>query len=105
MADYKHGAYGMFAESIGEPASSSGTVAVYVGAAPVNLVRGYAAYVNVPVKLNGIVPSSAASAIPTLGRFRPVRSVQSAFRQCHGGVGLSWPSMSSTPIFTAVPRR
>lgn len=54
MADYKHGAYGLFAESIGTPAASSGTVAVYVGAAPVNLVRGYAAYVHTPVKLSSI---------------------------------------------------
>ena len=52
MADYKHGAYGEFVESIGTIATQSGTVAVYVGLAPVNLVRGYAPYVNNPVKLN-----------------------------------------------------
>ncbi len=51
MADYKHGTYGEFAESIGERAALGGTVAVYVGAAPVHLIRGYAAYVNAPVKL------------------------------------------------------
>ena len=53
MAEYKHGTYGEFAASIGGVASQSGTVTVYVGAAPVNLVRGYAAYVNTPVKLGG----------------------------------------------------
>lgn len=51
MADYKHGTYGEFAQSIGAVATQSGTVAVYVGIAPVNLVRGYEAYVNAPVKL------------------------------------------------------
>lgn len=51
MADYKHGTYGEFAESIGDIATQSGTVAVYVGAAPVNLIRGYQRYVNAPVKL------------------------------------------------------
>ena len=51
MADYKHGTYGEFAESIGDIATQSGTVVVYVGVAPVNLVRGYAAYVNAPKKL------------------------------------------------------
>ena len=51
MADYKHGTYGEFAESIGDIATQSGTVAVYVGAAPVNLIRGYKQYVNAPVKL------------------------------------------------------
>lgn len=42
MANYKHGTYGEFAASIGRTVSNVGTVAVYVGAAPVNLVRGYA---------------------------------------------------------------
>ena len=51
MADYKHGIYGEFVASIGESAAQSGTVAVYVGAAPVNLVRGYAKSVNTPIKL------------------------------------------------------
>ena len=51
MADYKHGTYGEFAESIGNVGTQSGTIAVYVGAAPVNLVRGYEKYVNAPVKL------------------------------------------------------
>lgn len=51
---YKHGTYGEFAESIGGVATQSNTVAVYVGAAPVNLVRGYAdaGVVNAPVKLD-----------------------------------------------------
>lgn len=48
---YKHGTYGEFAASIGEVAAQAGTVAVYVGLAPVNLVRGYEAYINSPVKL------------------------------------------------------
>lgn len=52
MADYKHGTYGEFAESIGDAATQAGTVAVYVGLAPVNLVRGYEQYVNSPVKLS-----------------------------------------------------
>ena len=52
MAEYKHGTYGQFVESVGSVATQSGTVPVYVGLAPVNLVRGYEAYVNSPVKLN-----------------------------------------------------
>lgn len=54
MAIYKHGTYGEFAASIGQVATQSGTVAVYVGAAPVNLVRGFAERVNSPVKLSSI---------------------------------------------------
>lgn len=51
---YKHGTYGEFAESIGGVATQSGTLAVYVGVAPVNLIRGYADadVVNAPVLLS-----------------------------------------------------
>ena len=48
---YKHGTYGEFAPTIARAATQSDTVAVYVGTAPVNLIRGYAAYVNEPVYL------------------------------------------------------
>ena len=48
---YKHGAYGEFAQSIGGVAIQSGTTVVYVGTAPVNLIRGYASAVNEPVRL------------------------------------------------------
>ena len=54
MADYKHGTYGEFAASVGDVATQSGTVAVYVGTAPVNLIRGYAERVNTPVRLANI---------------------------------------------------
>ena len=48
---YKHGTYGEFSSSIGKTGTQSGTVAVYVDTAPVNLIRGFAEYVNAPVKL------------------------------------------------------
>ena len=54
MSEYKHGTYGEFVASVGEVATQSGTVAVYVGTAPVNLIRNYAERVNSPVKLTSI---------------------------------------------------
>lgn len=48
---YKHGTYGELQDSIARPSTQSGTIAVYVGTAPVNLIRGYTAYVNSPVYL------------------------------------------------------
>lgn len=50
---YLHGAFGEFAETIQQNPTQSGTLAVYVGTAPVNLVRGYTDYdvVNAPVLL------------------------------------------------------
>lgn len=53
---YKHGTYGEFAKSIGAVPVNSGTTAVYVGTAPLNLVRGYADMdlVNTPVKIGSL---------------------------------------------------
>lgn len=53
---YKHGTYGEFAESIAKTSTQSGTLAVYVGVAPVNLIRGYknADVINAPVLLNNL---------------------------------------------------
>lgn len=51
---YKHGTYGEFAKSIGAVPVNSGTTAVYVGLAPVNLVRGYAGAVNQPIKISNL---------------------------------------------------
>lgn len=50
---YKHGTYGEFADSISGASTQSGTLAVYVGTAPVNLIQGYADadVVNAPVLL------------------------------------------------------
>lgn len=52
MAVYKHGTYGEYAESISNVGSKSQTIPVYIGTAPINLVRGYKDYVNAPVKLS-----------------------------------------------------
>lgn len=53
---YKHGTYGQFEKSVGLVATQSGTVAVYVGVAPVNLIKGYAdkGIINAPVRLTGL---------------------------------------------------
>ena len=52
MSDYKYGAYGHVKESVIQSAAQASTVLVYVGTAPVNLVRGYreAGIVHRPVK-------------------------------------------------------
>lgn len=51
---YTHGAYGVMAKTISHIADIGSTVAVYIGTAPVNLIRGYGAYVNTPVLLNSM---------------------------------------------------
>ena len=53
---YRHGTYGEFSPSSGGAATQTGTVAVYVGSAPVNLIRGWsnAGVVNTPVLLTSL---------------------------------------------------
>lgn len=54
--EYLYGAYGHIGETVAQSAIQAGTVPVYFGAAPVNLVRGYKdkRIVNYPVKLSNV---------------------------------------------------
>ena len=54
---YLYGAYGHIGETIAQSAVQAGTVPVYVGTAPINLVRNYKDVkgINAPLKLNNFV--------------------------------------------------
>ncbi|WP_339060087.1 hypothetical protein [Tepidibacillus marianensis] len=54
--EYSYGAFGHISDDVAQNATQAGTVPVYVGIAPVNLVRGYATagIINTPVKLSNI---------------------------------------------------
>lgn len=54
---YLYGAYGHLGETIAQSAVQAGTTPVYVGTAPINLVRGYKDIqgINKPIKLNNFV--------------------------------------------------
>lgn len=60
MPQYEHGTYGTLADSISRASALAGTVCVYVGAAPVNLVRDFSQAVNSPVKLGTLAAARAA---------------------------------------------
>lgn len=62
--EYLYGAYGHVGDSIAQSAVQAGTTPVYVGTAPVNLIRGYAnkQIVNYPVKLSNYI-----NALKTVG--------------------------------------
>lgn len=87
---YKHGTYGEFAKSIAKAATQAVTIPVYIGTAPVNLVRGYAdgKAINTPVLLrtfDGAAKSigySAEWASFTLGE-----AVKAHFDNPSGNVG------------------
>lgn len=59
---YQYGTYGNIGESIAQSAIQAGTVAVYIGTAPVNLIRNYkeAGVVNTPVKVSNFVHAQKA---------------------------------------------
>ena len=54
--EYLYGAYGHIGETVAQSVVQAGTVPVYIGTAPVNLVRGFqdAGVINEPVKLNNL---------------------------------------------------
>lgn len=49
--EYLYGAYGHLGETVAQNAIQAGTTVVYVGVAPVNLLRGYRGVIDNPVKL------------------------------------------------------
>ena len=51
--EYLYGAYGHIGETVAQSAVQAGTTPVYIGTAPVNLVRGFAdaGVINEPIKL------------------------------------------------------
>ena len=56
---YQHGAFGLLGDSVAQSAIQAGTVPVYVGLAPVNLIKNYAEneIINLPVKLSNFLNS------------------------------------------------
>ena len=71
MADYKHGTYGEFSESVGGVVAETQSAFVYVGTAPVNLIRGYAGAVNTPILLRTFDAANVWSDILMTGQHLP----------------------------------
>lgn len=55
--EYLYGAYGHIGETVAQSAVQAGTTPVYIGTAPVNLVRGFAdaGIINEPVKISNMI--------------------------------------------------
>ena len=58
---YKHGAYGEITASKVKSAATTDTAVVYVGTAPINLIRGYATagLLNTPIKISNMIDAQA----------------------------------------------
>ena len=64
---YKHGMYAYIGNSAAKSVTSTGTITVYVGTAPVNLVKGYKDknVVNNPVKLSNFTHAQKTAGYST----------------------------------------
>lgn len=88
--EYLYGAYGKLGQTIARNAIQSGTVPVYVGTAPVNLIRGYKerGIINMPVKL-----SNLPNAQQTVGysemwdKFSLCEAIAAHFDNTQGNIG------------------
>ena len=88
--EYLYGAYGKLGQTIARNAVQAGTVPVYVGTAPVNLIKGYKklGIVNTPVKL-----SNLPNAQQTIGysnnweKFTLCEAISAHFNNILGNIG------------------
>lgn len=90
MADrYKYGLYGEFVESISTIPEQSGTTAVYVGTAPINLVRDWEdkGLVNAPIELNQTNYQKALGYSADWSKFTLAEAIALHFRNELAGVG------------------
>lgn len=88
--EYLYGAYGHLGDSIAQSAVQAGTVAVYVGTAPINLVRGYADknIVNYPVKLSNYVNAhNVIGGSDDWDAFTLCEAVEAHFNNTLGNIG------------------
>lgn len=87
---YLYGAYGHLGETIAQSAVQAGTVAVYVGVAPINLVRNYKDIkgINAPLKLNDFVDAQRKLGIsPNWETFTLCEVMTAHFNNPIGNIG------------------
>lgn len=88
--EYKYGVYGQIGQSVGQSAIQSGTVPVYVGLAPVHLIRGYAdaSVVKSPVKLSNLVDAQNKVGVSDdWGTYGLAEAIDAHFNNILGNVG------------------
>lgn len=88
--EYKYGVYGQIGQSVGQSAIQSGTVSVYVGLAPVHLIRGYAdaGVVKSPVKLSNLVDAQNKVGVSDdWGTYGLAEAIDAHFNNILGNVG------------------
>lgn len=89
-SEYLYGTYGNLASSVVSATAEAPSVALYVGTAPVNLVRGYATagVINNPVRLSNLI--DAQSIIGTASdwdKYTLSEAIQAHFANANGNIG------------------
>ena len=90
MGAYKHGAYGIVGDTISNGVAEALTVPLYVGVAPVNLIRGYdaSAVINTPVYLSDLAGAKEKIGYSkSWGDFTLSEVVAAHFNNTNGNIG------------------
>ena len=89
MSEYLYGAYGHIDNTVAEDASEANFAAVYVGTAPVNLIRGFADknLVNEPVLLSNITAKNVIGYSKNWKDFTLSEVVTAHFDNSKGNIG------------------
>lgn len=88
--EYLYGTYGHIGETVAQSAVQAGTTPVYVGTAPVNLVRGFAdaGIINEPIKLTNMVDAQRKVGYAAdWGTFTLCEAVNAHFNNTLGNIG------------------
>lgn len=89
MNEYLYGVYGRIDDTAAEEASQANFAAVYVGTAPVNLIRDYASknLVNEPVLLSNITAKNTIGYSKDWEKFTLSEVVTAHFENANGNIG------------------
>ena len=88
--EYLYGAYGHIGETVAQSAVQAGTTPVYIGTAPVNLVRGFgeAGIINAPIKITSLVDAQKKIGYSSdWGTFTLCEAVYAHFNNTIGNIG------------------
>lgn len=88
--EYLYGAYGHIGETVAQSAVQAGTTPVYIGTAPVNLVRGFgkAGIINAPIKITSLVDAQKKIGYSSdWGTFTLCEAVYAHFNNTLGNIG------------------
>ena len=89
-SEYLYGTYGQLANSVVSATAEAPSVALYVGTAPVNLVRGYATagIINTPVKIANYTDAQAKIGVASdWDKYTLSEAVEAHFNNANGNVG------------------